>query len=159
METIRFGRWELSCDPELTRKAYAAIPVGGPEACGCEPCLNFATAREQIYWQPALGLFEKLGISPNREIQIYHLVRLESGLHQYGGWFHIVGSIASGADAAKRVAENMWQPDLEEISENLSIGFSARVALVPAPFKNLPLVQLEFTAEVPWILNAPEPTN
>jgi hypothetical protein len=56
METIRFGRWELSCDPELTKKAYAAILVGGPEKCGCEPCLNFVASRSLIYGNDVLEL-------------------------------------------------------------------------------------------------------
>ena len=159
VDSIRFGRWELSCDPESTRKAYAAVSIGGPEECGCEPCLNFAAARGQVYAPDVLALLEKLGISPNREVEIYHIAREESGRHLYGGWFHFVGSIISGADAAKQVAENTWQPDLEETSEYFSLGFSSRLELVRAPFKQLPLVQLEFTAKVPWLLATAEPSQ
>jgi hypothetical protein len=54
--------------------------------------------------------------SSNREAEVYHLTHLESGRHLYGGWFHFVGFIVSGSDAAKQVAENSWQPDLEGIS-------------------------------------------
>jgi hypothetical protein len=159
MEAIRYGRWELSCDPERTRNAYAATTVGGPEECGCEPCRNFAAARGQIYGSDILDLIKKLGISPDREVEIYHLGRLESGRHHYGGWFHLVGSIVSGADAAKQVAENTWQPDLEKATAHFSLGFSFRIELVQVPFRDLPLVQLEFITEVPWILNVPEPSN
>jgi len=159
MESIHFGRWQLSCDPESTRKAYSAVSMGGPEECGCEPCLNFAAARDQIYVPELVALLEKLGISANREIEIYHMARLESGRHIYGGWFHFVGSIISGADAAKKVAENVWQPDLEETSEYFSLGFSSRVALVRDSFKGLPLVELEFTAKVPWVLATTEPNR
>ena len=159
MESIRFGRWELSCDPESTRKAYAALSIGGPEECGCDPCLNFAAARGEIYRPEILALLEKLGILPNREVEIYHMARLESGRHLYGGWFHFVGSIISGADAAKQVAENVWQPDLEGTSEYFSLGFSSRLELVREPFAGLPLVQLEFTAKVPWVLATTEPNR
>jgi len=159
MESIRFGRWELICDPDQTRKSYAAVNIGGPEECGCDPCLNFAVARRQIYTLDALELFERLGISRDREVEIYHMVRLAPGRHLYGGWFHFVGSIVSGADAAKQIAENTWQPALQKMSESFSLGFSSRVALVREPFKNLPLVQLEFTAEVPWILEKAEPSQ
>ena len=152
-----FGRWGINADAESTRKAYASVLLGGPEECGCEPCLNFAAARAQIYPADVIALFEKLGISPNREVEIYHMARLASGKHLYGGWFHFVGSILSGADAAKQVAENLWQPDLERISQNFNLGFSSRVALARKTFAALPLVQLEFTAEVPWVLTTPEP--
>src|SRR6267142_1334924 len=87
------------------------------------------------------------------------MARLASGKHLYGGWFHFVGSILSGADAAKQVAENLWQPDLERISENFNLGFSSRVELARKPFVGLRLVQLEFTAEVPWVLTTPEPND
>ena len=159
MDSIRFGRWELMCNPELTRKSYASVTVGGPEQCGCDPCLNFIAARQQIYNPDVLELFKQLGISHNREVEIYHMARVGPGRHLYGGWFHFVGSIASGADAAMQVAENTWQPALEKASESFSLGFSSRIGLVRESFKNLPLVQLEFTAEVPWILDKAEPIH
>lgn len=158
MSTLRFGRWEISADAESTRKAYASVLLGGPEKCGCEPCLNFAAARNQIYPADVLALFARLGISSSREVEIYYMGRLAPDRHLYGGWFHFVGSILSGADAAKQVAENLWQPEFERISEHFKMGFSSRVELAREPFAGLPLVQLEFTAEVPWVLAAPEPT-
>jgi hypothetical protein len=157
MESIRFRRWEVTCDPEATRKAYAVISMGGTEECGCEPCLNFVAARIQAYSPDVLSLFEKLGISANREADASHFARLESGRHFYVGWFQFVGSILSGAEAARQVAENTWRPDLEKIGEHFSLGFSSKLALVRKPFIKFPLVQLEFTAEVPWVLTTPEP--
>lgn len=157
VQSVRFGRWEINSDAESTRKAYDSVSIGGPEECGCGPCLNFAAARTEIYPADVLALFEKLGITPNREVEIYHMARLSSGRHLYGGWFHFVGSILSGADAAKQVAENIWQPDLEGTSENFSLGFSSRLELVRKPFAGLSLVQLEFTAKVPWVLSSSEP--
>ena len=87
------------------------------------------------------------------------MCRMKSGSHQYGGWFHLIGSIVTGADAAKQVAENIWQPDLEKTDQHFQLGFSSRIELIQAPFNNLPLVQLEFIAEVPWVLDSPEPSN
>ncbi len=78
MESIHFGRWQVNFDPESTRKAYAAVSMGGPEECGCEPCLNFAAARDQIYVPQLVALLEKLGISPHREVEIDHMARLKS---------------------------------------------------------------------------------
>jgi hypothetical protein len=119
--------------------------------------LNFAAQRSEVYPGPVQGLFQGLGISQNREAEIYHLARLEPGKHLYGGWFHFVGSIVSGADAAKQISENVWQPDLEEATESFSLGFSSRLELVRKAFNGLPLVQLEFNAKVPWVLPAAEP--
>jgi hypothetical protein len=157
MTEVHFGRWLLSTDREATSGAYARVPVGGPEECGCEPCQNFVVARKQIYPVEALTVFDQLGVRFDREAEVYHMARLQSGKHLYGGWFHFVGSILNGADAAKPIGENLWQPDLEKIGEDFSLGFSSRLGMVPEPFRGLPLVQVEFTANGPWVISAKEP--
>jgi len=62
------------------------------------------------------------------------------------GWFHFVGSIMSGSEVWKEVAENLRQPDLEEVNENFSLGFTSRLRMVRKSFAGLTLVPLEFTA-------------
>jgi hypothetical protein len=52
----------------------------------------------------------------------------------------------------------VWRPDLESESENFGLGFTSRLHLLREPFKGSPLVQLEFNAHVPWILEAKEPS-
>jgi hypothetical protein len=157
MEAIHFGRWELAADPEATRKAYAGILKGGADECPCEPCKNFIAVRLRVYPAEVLDLLDKLGISFSRETEVYHMARLRSGKHLYGGWFHFVGSILSGADAAKQVADNVWRPDLENVTEDFSLGFSSRIELLRKPFEGKPIVQVEFTANVPWVISSPEP--
>ena len=103
--------------------AYACVLVGAPEGCGSEHDLNFVAARMPVFPPNVRELLERLHISPNREVDIYHTARLASGRHLYGGWFHFIGF--SAADAARQVAENRWKPDLELANENLSLGFSS----------------------------------
>lgn len=158
LESVRFGRWRISCDAETTRRAYASVATGRPEECACQPCLNFAAARGQIYPLQVLTLFEKLGIPPSRGAEVYHMARLSSRKHLYGGWFHLVGSILSGGDVRNQIRENLWREETEEVSENFSLGFSFRLVFVRGAFAGLPLVQLEFTAKVPWVLQATEPS-
>lgn len=157
METLRVGRWEISCDPEATRNAYVSILRGGPEECGCEGCRNFAAARSQAYPPKVLALFEALGIPPDREVEVCHFGRLAPGKHLYGGWFHFVGSILSGGDARKQRTEKVWQVELEDINDDFSLGFTSFVTLAREPMKGMPLIQLEFTAKVPWVLPTSEP--
>ena len=152
MEIVSFGRWQVNCDREATRHAYERVAVGGPETCGCCHCRNFAAARAQIYPAPALALFERLGIDPRREVEVYQMHRFEDGLHYYGGWFHFVGSIIAGEDAVDASA----RVKLEQINERFSMAFSARTNLVGDAFKGLPLVELGFNAHVPWVLLEPE---
>ena len=157
VQPLRFARWEVTCDPMATKAAYGSVSLGGPEICGCDPCMNFAAARRQIYPSDVLDLLDQLGISADREVEVYHLGRVAPGRHLYGGWFHFVGTVLSGADAWKQVRENVWQPDLQPVIENFSLGFSSRLGLVRKPFAGLSLVQLEFSATVPWVLQSPEP--
>jgi hypothetical protein len=107
MREINFARWKVQADPESTRAACAAIANGAPETCGCEPCKNFAAQRSEAYPPQALDLFNSLGIVSNREAEVYHLARLESGNHLYGGWFHFVGAILEGGNAQRQVSENV----------------------------------------------------
>ena len=87
LRSIEYGRWVIGSDPDATRIAYAELTRGSPEECGCDPCLNFAAQRNKIYSPRALALFELLAIQPDREAEIYHMTRLESGKHLYGAGF------------------------------------------------------------------------
>jgi hypothetical protein len=111
----------------------------------------------QVYEQPVLAIFDRLGIDREREAEVYHNARIAPGRHSYGGWFHLVGILVSGADSRRPIRDHLWTLDLQPATPRLSMGFTASVALVPASFKGLKVVQLEFTAEVPWVLHDPEP--
>ena len=104
-------------------------------------------------------VLDRLGISPPWEVEVFQICRLPSGLHFYGGWFHFVGSIESGQPAWKVVesAASFKSADFEPLFPGLAIGFHADVALVRPVFEGLPLVQLEWSAELPWVIEAPEP--
>ena len=86
--------------------------------------------------------------------------RSASGLHHYGGWFHFVGTIESGANAWRPIADGSTArtADFDPLSEILSVGLHTDVALVREPFAGLPLIQLEISAELPWVIAAEEPT-
>jgi hypothetical protein len=157
MRTLSFARWSLSSDMESTKERYVGLSTGAPEECGCEPCRNFAAQRTGVYPAAVLELFESLGIEANREAETYHMARLKSGKHLYGGWFHFVGSILDGQDAAVQVSESLWRPALEEIADGFSLGFTSKLALVPKSFDGLQAVQLEFNAQLPWTLESKEP--
>jgi hypothetical protein len=150
MEQMVFGRWRLCYDREATRQAYNAISIGGPERCGCCYCRNFAAARDQVYPAEVRALFENLGIDFSKEAETYPSGRLKPGLHPYGGWFHCVGRIeAEGQEVGKF--------DFEGGPGPFKLYFSERLGLVPECFQGLRLVQLEFEAHVPWVLEEPEP--
>ncbi len=150
---VEVAHVKVDCDPNTTRAAYAKRATGSPEECGCLHCRNFAAARHVIYPEQALELFAKMSIDPNREAEIYHNARLPSGLHFYGGWFHFVGKPASASDYKSNSDFN--SAEFVSISEHFQIAVTSNVQLVPPAFDGLPLLQLEFLVETPWVISEP----
>ncbi|MDQ3755101.1 MAG: hypothetical protein M3371_10255 [Acidobacteriota bacterium] len=56
-------------------------------------CWNFIEARQIIYPDEVLRLFDQLGVNYKREAEAYHMTRLDSGLHLYGAWLHFLVQI------------------------------------------------------------------
>ena len=155
METVDLGRWTIQCDPEGTRVAFSLVPIGSPESCGCNDCLNFAAARDRAYPSAALAIFNQLGIDSHKESEIWHTHRDETGLHHYGGFFHFIGTIESGRDVMVKM-NGYSTYDFEMIGEHFEWGLRAETALVPEAFTGGPVTQLEFTTRIPWVINATE---
>lgn len=111
---------------------------------------------DSVYPAAVRALFTRVGVQPGDEIEIAGYGPLESKRHTYAGWFHIVGKIESGRDV--RHEDIPGQPigfDVEQVEDHFWLGFSEWTSLVQEPFKSLPLLQLEFAADLPWILNEP----
>lgn len=149
MKTVTWREWSLNCDEEATKNAYQAVAGGGADTCTCNACRNYARARETLFPQEMLGLLSELGIDYRKEAEASRYNRVRSRVHLYSVWFHFVGSIGAG-----KPPEILF-PD--KINESLSIGFHERRDLPHHPFRGKPLVQVDFLAEVPWVLDEPEP--
>ena len=106
MDTVDFARWRIEYDPVATRVAHQAIECGSPEKCGCVHCCNFVACRPELYPQPMLSLFERLGVHSSHESEVYHTARLADGLHEYGGWLHCVGRLVAGIDSQRQLGES-----------------------------------------------------
>ena len=156
MDIAQIGRWKIQCDPEATREAFLRVPHGSPESCGCADCLNFAAARHRAYPSPVLSIFNQLGIDSQKESEIWHTHRDEKGLHHYGGFFHFIGAIESGRDAMVKM-NGHGTYDFEPIGELFEWGLTSETALVPNSFAGSPVIQFEFAARIPWVVEMPEP--
>jgi hypothetical protein len=146
MELLELSGWRVEYDRPATVAAHACAPVTGPETCGCDPCRNWAATRERLLPESFRGLLDRLGIPPDREAEVYHNARLESGLHSYGAWYHFVGRVLSGERGCS--SDVAFAP--------LSVYFHSQPALLPSAFDGQPVVQLEVVAEVPWLSDVPE---
>ena len=114
MIRTEFGRWTHELDASLTFETYSQIQIGASESCGCAECLNFAAQRSIAFPRKFRDFLALAGISVDREAEIYHNSRLDSGLHSYGGWFHFVGKIISGSDAFVAIDERSGAFDLND---------------------------------------------
>jgi len=148
---FRIGRWELDIDPVLTADCFARYPKDA--LCNCEGCRNFRALGENAFPIPFRALAAELGIDLSKPSELGHYDTGPGSLHDMHGWFHLVGSIRSGHDAKRRVAENSWCADDEPLLGLPELGFTNRIALLPEAFKGQPIVQLDFRMEVPWVLD------
>jgi hypothetical protein len=137
---IPYREWIFNCDVEATRKAYDSIVSGGAQQCGCAYCLNFIEWRQSNFPAEVLDLFAELGIDYRKEVEAYQMARSASGLHLYGAWFHFVG----------RIVKQPVAP--ENLTRQFSIDFLNKSDLAAKGFAGRPLVQVEITAEVSWLL-------
>ena len=96
MET--FGLWEFTCDRPATVEAYSRAEAGGSDTCPCNTCRNFAVVREEVFPGVFRSLLESLGIDPRKDAEVYHNARIAPGRHDYGGWFHFIGTLEKDGD-------------------------------------------------------------
>lgn len=159
METMAIGRWTLSFDHEATRGACAQIRSGGSEECLCLPCKNFAAARQQVYPRGFQDFFTRVGIDLAKEAEVCHVCRLRPGIHLYNGLFHFVGRVEEGDDAWQPVepGSEVRTPAFEKLGDGFSFGLSRSVGVLADSFAGGQAAQVEFMAEVPWVLEEPEP--
>ena len=157
MQTLTFLRWTLHHDPDATRRAHGQVPEGGAEACACDPCRNFVALRNQVYPPRVLQLFRDLGLETNKETEVMHVCRLPDGRHAYSGWFHLVGKLVDGEPCWDEVDGTTRQLAVEPVTSTFSMGFSLDRSMASAMLEGLPVVQLEFYVELPWVVGLAEP--
>jgi len=163
VERIRFARWEVSCDPDATRKAYEALEPEVVRSCECFHCRNYRMVAEKAYPPEFLDLLARLGIDPRKESKLENSgVRPEEGMHIYDGWYSFVGKVESGAQAGigggladpeGPVQLENYEHEMEPVGERLAVGFSSSSDLV---VKSLefpePVAHLVIAALVPWVV-------
>jgi len=138
-----FDEWKYRADRDATILAYGRIERGGADTCDCAGCRNFRAARDDCFPPEFIALLAQLGIDPRKDAEVYHNARIAPGCHDYGGWYHFIGTI-------------------DDIGESPSVqlgpGFSVWMRPASAPrlrsLEGKQVVQLEFHAEaVPWRLD------
>lgn len=155
---LRIGRWILRVDAEATRAAMASpLQPDGAEGCGCAYCRNYVSQRHHLYPPAMVRLFDELGVDLRRDAEVVEYARSADGLHEYGIWYHLVGQIEAGAEAWVPTGAHSSHLETEDVGGGFSIGFSHRSDMMPPSFAGLPVVQLDISFRIPWVLEEPDP--
>ena len=140
------GEWEFGVDRVATVGAHSREPLGGADTCTCNGCRNFVAARERVFPAPFLVLLDSLGIDWRKDGEASLYGPTSSGLYLYGGWFHFVGTLDKTGDFP-----------MVPMGDRFKVWLCRDNAPPLATMKDLPRVQLEFEAEVPWVLSEDAP--
>src|SRR6266404_7597834 len=128
-----------------TADAYSRAQ-GGADTCTCNACRNFVMVRDRVFPGAFLKLLDSLGIDAHKDGEVYHNARLAPGQHDYGGWFHFVGSLDRAGDFP-----------VVDLGDGFTVWLRHKAAPELSALKGHPLVELEFHAiNVPWGLDEPE---
>jgi hypothetical protein len=153
LSIVKYRNWEFEVDFLLTQKTYSKFVAGGADSCNCSDCKNYSTYKDNVFPEEIKILFSALGVDFRKEVEIWAMKKLGNGLHEIGGWFHFKGKIISGIDCRKpNETGNGFSVDLISISENFEIGFTTDNTLTFFDDKK-GLVQIEFVAAIPWVID------
>jgi hypothetical protein len=86
-----------------------------------------------------LSLYEQLGISFDREAEVYE-AGFENGMHVYGGWHHFIGRVIH--DPGTMIS----------LADHFSICFLEGGACAEPAFGDHSLVRADFSARLLWVL-------
>lgn len=155
MSRLNIARWTVDVDRVATAKAYSAFTEGSCEMCGCDPCRNFIAHRDVRFPDAVATFLRNAGIAGDREIETGYYGEVHDGVHLYSAWFHFVGRLLAGDDALIPHADgNGGSFDLAPINDTFSVGITSKLSLLADAFPRESTLQLEFTVELPWVIQA-----
>lgn len=156
-----FGLFQIDVDPDRTKQFYKnaeQISAG----CDCLGCRNYEKAAAQ-FSEPLNQFFTQLGIDPEKAAEVWvHCANSDATL-KYGGFYHLCGTILKGTSAwvlvsrSKKSSVSHWDESLTlQITDHFQISFQDQCNVLEEGFPT-PVIQLDFLADIPWVLEEPNP--
>ena len=153
---FEIGIYRLDVDVERTKAFYAgSYDIG----CACDGCLNFEKA---VHYLPedVKSFFQQFGIAPTKPAEIGSPFSInDKDTAQYNGFYHLCGTILEGTNPWIKVSKKQYHLDEQyaiNLSNNFSFFFTEDCLLLEEDFPS-PAIQLEFTGDLPWVLDKPNP--
>lgn len=154
---MTFGTFEIDADVQKTRQFYAAAQTV-TETCGCAGCRNFEQAAASLP-APVRSFLAALGVDLRKVCECYVNTADTDGMLLYGGFCHICGTLLRGESAWQRQSdtEAIWSEDAAfPVTGTFRVSFQNEICL-PEPDFPAPVIQLEFSARIPWVLPGENP--
>ena len=145
---FEFGHQKVDIDVEKTRQFYLEDSLID---CTCDGCVNFVKAVD-ILPETVKTFFTNLGVDLKKSTEIYVCYQNDDGTLLYGGFCHLCGTILDGDTFWGQLAQKGNEPFL--VSPHFRVYFHNDIALLERNFPK-PVLQLEFDARIPWVLDKP----
>jgi hypothetical protein len=143
MDSLTYRWWRADFDREATIRAHAAMPSGGAEDCNCQTCKNYVAQKPVPFPLDFLELLSRLGIDPNKEIEVYEMEPDAPRGVEYYGWYYFVGHVEVEPEAP----DPGNGPIVTEFSYYLAPGRAYAVE----QFADQPVSRVEFQClRLPW---------
>ena len=154
---FEIGHYKLDIDIAKNKHFYDRADWV-TQHCTCDGCLNFEKAVD--FLSPTVRtLFANLGVDMKKVRECYVNCTNNDGTLLYGGFYHVCGTLLEGKGGWTNNGENhtYWNSDsAAHIDLNFEISFQNEIDLLEKDFP-LPVVQLEFLANIPWVLKKSNP--
>ena len=148
-----FGNYTVDIDVEKTKQTYKKLPLIS-QRCNCDGCQNFEKSVNTLP-SSVRSFFDAIGIDLKKIAECYVNCKNQDGSLIYGGFCHVCGTIIQGKSPWVTISEthSYYNPDLPyHLNDNFCISFQEECLLVENQFEG-PLLQIEFTATIPWVLD------
>lgn len=150
---VAFGTYTIDADVERTREFYRTA-ASVTEGCQCDGCRNYEKAVDVL---PASirAFFDRLGVDMKKVCECYVNAANKDGTLLYGGFYHICGSLLTGESAWQSISEAhaFWNDEAAfAVTDSFRVSVHNGIDLLEDGFP-LPVVQLEFSADIPWVLD------
>lgn len=149
---VEFGQYKVDIDIEKTKHFYENAELVS-KACSCDGCLNFEKA-VGILPKSVREFFVNLGIDMRKVCECYVNCTNDDEMLSYGGFYHVCGTLLDGENAWKKISDSQayWNDEVTfSVSPDFHISFQKDIDLLETDFP-LPVIQLDFTANIPWVL-------
>ena len=149
---FKFNQYVIDINIDKTRSFYQ-VAENIADGCDFPGCRNFEKAVSHLP-QEIVEIFNKMGIDMKKAREAYVNCKNLDGTLFYAGFYHICGKLVSGGSPWKetsQMSKELDEKELFKINENFQIGFQDEVGLLEENFP-LPVIQLEFFANIPWVL-------